>query len=343
MDVIYLFAVIFVKLQHLSKIISNKKLKQTQITKFTNICKQFLIFFSSIEKITSSIENVSNDDISDPISIYKISEKPLSLAFHREFLIVGSNNGIVRGYKVSHGIIQNKSWEINIQSKLPHEEYEISEVNDLWIDYENDLLYCACGLSIFKCSLDDGSVIKSFRGHKDYIHSVDGYMHIFVTSSEDGTVKLWDDRQEKATFTLEPSKNPNLQRKSFGKWMGSASLSKEWLACGGASKCALFHLNQLSNRQPFQIFDYPKEIHVTKFIASDNLLVAGESNVMIQYSLKGDMISEIETSGPAIYSVVWQKRPQSKILSACGASNSIDVTTNFIYKDATLNFYKKEI
>lgn len=304
-----------------------------------------LIYFTfSIEKITTCIENITNDDMSDPLSTYNCTDKPIfSLAFHRDFLIAGSSNGLVTGYVVSNGIIQKTSW--SIQLPLNHEQYEIGEVNDLWVDQANDLIYAACGNWIYQCSLDDGKVVKEFKGHKDYIHSVRGYGDNIVSASEDGSVKLWDQRENKApTVSLEPYKCPTVNRKDFGKWIGSASISKDWLACGGATKLALYNLNHLSSKQPFQVFDsFPKEIHVTDFIDSDRLLVAGECNLIIQYSLKGDMISEIETtSGPAVYSVAWQKKNQRNILAAAGASNHIDITTNFTYKEATLNFYKNE-
>lgn len=147
---------------------------------------------------------------------------------------------------------------------------------------------------------------------------------------------FWDQREKTASFTLEPANNENIKRSNFGNWIGSASINNEWVATGGGPRLALYHLR---NRQPFEIFDFPKEIHVTAFI-DDNLLAAGESNLLCQYSFKGDVLSEIETSGPSCLSVVWQKTPNCKILTACGASNKIDVTTNFTYKDTTLNFYK---
>ena len=137
---------------------------------------------------------------------------------------------------------------------------------------------------------------------------------------------------------MEPSKNANINRPNFGSWIGSATINKEWVATGGGPRLALYHLR---NRQPFQIFDFPKEIYVTDFI-EDNLLAAGESNKLCQYSFKGDVISEIETSGPSVLSVAWQKEPHHKIMTACGASNKIDVTTNFTYKDTTLSFYRKD-
>jgi THO complex subunit 6 len=161
---------------------------------------------------------------------------------------------------------------------------------------------------------------------------------LVVSASEDGTVNFWDQREKNVSFTLEPHKNANINRQNFGHWVGSASISSEWVATGGGPRLALYHLR---NRQPFQIFDFPKEIHVTSFI-DDNLLAGGETNILAQYSLAGETISEIITSGPSILSVAWQKTPNCKILTACGASNKIDVTTNFNYKDTTLNFYGKK-
>lgn len=180
---------------------------------------------------------------------------------------------------------------------------------------------------------------------------------LIVTGSEDGTVKFWDQREKNVAFTLEPYKSANIARPNFGRWIGSASINNDWVATGGGPRLALYHLR---NRQPFQIFDFEKEIHVTDFI-EDNLLAGknlfeeccckvfnifitfsgGESNTLCQYSFKGDVLSEIETSGPSVLSVSWQTSPNCKILTACGASNKIDVSINFTYKDTTLNFYKK--
>ena len=161
---------------------------------------------------------------------------------------------------------------------------------------------------------------------------------LVVSSGQDGLINFWDQREKSVSFTLEPYKNANINRPNFGKWIGSASINNEWVATGGGPRLALYHLR---NRQPFQIFDFPKEIHVTSFI-EDNVLAGGESNILAQYSLTGDTISEIITSGPSILSVAWQLTPNCKILTACGASNKIDVTTNFNYKDTTLNFYGKK-
>lgn len=296
-----------------------------------------LLFPSSVDKIAASIENISNEQISDPFALFKSPDKIYSMSFHREFLIIGSV-GHIHGYSVSSsGIIKKKDWSILLP--ISPEACEMSEVNDLWVDAENDLIYAGCGDSnIYVCSLEDGTFLRKLTGHKDYIHSVHGFDKLVVSASEDGSVNFYDQREKNVSFTLEPHKNANINRPNFGHWIGSASINNEWVATGGGPRLALYHLR---NRQPFQIFDFPKEIHVTSFI-EDNLLAGGEANVLATYSLTGDTISEIVTSGPSVLSVAWQKTPNCKILTACGASNKIDVTTNFNYKDTTLNFYGKK-
>lgn len=62
-----------------------------------------------------------------------------------------------------------------IQLPVSPEACEMSEVNDMWVDSENDKIYAACGDSnVYVCSLEDGSFIKKLSGHQDYIHSVRG-------------------------------------------------------------------------------------------------------------------------------------------------------------------------
>lgn len=138
----------------------------------SKIFNKYIFCDFSVAKITACIENITNEQISDPIAVFKCAEKIFSLAFHREFLIVGSS-GFVSGYSISSGVIQKKSW--SIQLPISPEACEMSEVNDLWVDFENDTVYAACGDSnVYVCSLEDGTFLKKLSGHKDYIHSVHG-------------------------------------------------------------------------------------------------------------------------------------------------------------------------
>jgi hypothetical protein len=139
---------------------------------FSNVSTNLKSVFS-VGRITSCIENITNEKVRDPISIFKSEDKIYSLAFHREFLIVGSA-GYVVGFSVSSGIILKKMWTI----QLPGSHSEMNEVNSMWIDScedsASDLMYVASGNEIFILSLDEGSFIKKLTGHSDYIHSVHG-------------------------------------------------------------------------------------------------------------------------------------------------------------------------
>lgn len=159
-----------------------------------------------------------------------------------------------------------------------------------------------------------------------------------ISGSEEGSVKLWDQREKDAIFTIEPYKDPQIDRNGFGKWIGTVSLSKDWFLSGGGPRLALFHLR---SRQPLQIFDFPQALHVSDFV-EENILAGGDHKNLYQYSFKGDVVSEVQISGSSVYSVVWQNTPPNKIMTMCGTSNNIDVSTNFTYKDTTLSFYRKD-
>lgn len=214
----------------------------------------------------------------------------------------------------------------------------MNEINSMWVDHENENVYAGCGDgNVYICSLEDGQVIKTLSEHSDYIHSIHGHDKLIASASEDGFVKFWDIRENSSVFQIQPSKNAKIARSDYGKWIGAVCVNKDWFATGGGPSLTLYHLR---NREPFHIFDFPKEIHVTSFI-DDNLVVGGEHNSIHQYSLNGEIISEMSISGPSILSIVWQKHSENNILTACGTSNKIDVSTNFNYKDTQLNFYNK--
>lgn len=126
-----------------------------------------------VDRICHAIEKISSEKISDPVSVYNCSEKIFSLAFHNEFLVVGSA-GFVSGYSInSTGGIVKKVW--SIQLPISQEACEMNEVNDLWVDSENDTIYAACGdANVYVCSIEDGSFITKLSGHSDYIHKISG-------------------------------------------------------------------------------------------------------------------------------------------------------------------------
>lgn len=159
-----------------------------------------------------------------------------------------------------------------------------------------------------------------------------------ISASEDGSVKIWDKREKQAVHTIEPYKNDNIKRSEFGKWQGSATISSDWIICGGGPKLSLWHMRTL---QPTSIFTFPKELHVTDFI-NEHILAGGDYQNLYQYNFNGDVVSEVATSGTSVLSVAWQTSPYS-IMSISGTHNNIDIcTNNFTYKENALSFYKRQ-
>ncbi|XP_058062414.1 THO complex subunit 6 [Anopheles bellator] len=299
------------------------------------------IFVYSIERIVTSNENGTTelDKLpTTPVQVFSVSDRCSinSLSFHKDFLIVGLN-GEIWGYQWSSksASIGKKVWVVKLPA--PPESADMSEVNYLWLNQAEEILYAGCGDNImYGISLEDGKVCRDFRGHKDYIHCVTGCGSKLATASEDGSVMLWDCRQKKHTAKLEPHTKPLLQRPEFGRWQGTVSLTDDWFVCGGGPRFSLWHLRSLECTADF---DFPERVHVSGFI-DDLIYAGGDGSKFYQYNFNGDVTAEVPVSGPSAYSVALQTEPY-KFLAIAGSSAQIDVCTNFTYRDIILNTYKK--
>lgn len=110
----------------------------------------------------------------EPMQVFKVSEKHLihSLAFHRNFLIVGTT-GEIAGYAWTNDKLGKKLWAITIPSS--EDSLGFADVNYLYVDKDKDLLYAGCGDNKIYCvNLDNGQIMRDFNEHKDYIHCVFG-------------------------------------------------------------------------------------------------------------------------------------------------------------------------
>lgn len=66
------------------------------------------------------------------------------------------------------------------------------------------------------------------------IISMDIYVCIYrnsqlASSSEDGTVRLWDLRNYDNTNVLTPHMNDKVARPHLGKWIGAVDFTEDWL------------------------------------------------------------------------------------------------------------------
>lgn len=278
-----------------------------------------------------------------PVQVFKTVENGdqiHSLAFHNNFVIVGTRNATVTGYSWMKNEITKKAWEVKLSSSVVNKDSvdpKWTEVNSFWVDKVNNLLFAGCGDNqVYAINLENGKIVREFDGHKDYIHCVQGSPsdNRIFSASEDGSVKFWDSRTKQCTDMIEPFKNENLHRPQFGKWQGTVSVTDDWILCGGGPKFSLWHLRSL---ECTTIYDYPGTAHVSGFL-DDIVYVAGDASNLYQFSLNGDVTAEVPVSGPAVYSVIWQNDP-FKMMSIGGASKNLDICTNFNYKDIVLNLY----
>lgn len=97
-----------------------------------------------------------------------------SLASTENFLIVGTVNEIL-GWEWKAALqtkLSKPAWSIKISSQSKVEQ---TDVNSLWYSDENNKIYAGCGDNkIYVYNLEDGRLVNTFDGHKDYIHSVHG-------------------------------------------------------------------------------------------------------------------------------------------------------------------------
>lgn len=322
-----------------------KVLYNTVLSQTISSCGKYLfagnnfgdIFVLSIKHL----QNTNEDDIPRPTSLEPIQTftiKPKlpvnSLAFHRDFLIVGTV-GSVAGYvwDSDKSLIAKKQWDINIPSTP--ESIEPADINHFWLDNSSDLLYAGCGDNlVYQINLEDGKITRKFNGHKDFIHCVAGWENRLFSASEDGNILFWDVRDEKQVGKLEPYKSGYIARPEYGRWQGTVSVTNDWLVCGGGPKMSMWHLRSL---ECTNVLPFPDKAHCSGFL-DDMIIVAGEHSFLHQYSFNAEITAEVPVSGASVYSVVWQNEPV-KLMSIAGASNCLDLCTNFNYKDMVVKLY----
>lgn len=318
---------------------------------------KFKLYFSSIPQICVSPDEqayefpikteekrdaavaASRNSLAKPIQIFNVTEngkkqQVQSLAFFENFLIVGTNTGRISGYSWIKNRLIKKTWETFLANQNMTDQ---NDMNCFWLHKGEGILYVGCGdNNIYSLSLETGKTLRTFSGHSDYVHWIDGGADSSLYSaSEDGSIKIWDQRENRFVNQLRPYKDERLERLQYGKWQGTVSVTDDWILCGGGPKPCLYHLRSLDCST---IFNVTSTVHVSGFL-DDIVYLGGDTNHLFQYNLKGDVRAEIPVSSSSIYSVVSQTTPD-KFMSIAGASNQLDICTNFNYKDIMLKLYE---
>lgn len=112
----------------------------------------------------------------------------------------------------------------------------------------------------------------------------------------------------------------------YGIWQGAVAVTDDWLICGRGPRGAMFRLR---SKECTYVFSFPGRIHCAGFL-DDMIFLAGEHSHLQEYGFNGEVTAGVPVSRPAAYSVCFQTDPL-KIMSLGGASNSLDLCTNYNY------------
>lgn len=265
-------------------------------------------------------------------------EQICSLASTNKFCITGTVGHI---YGWDWESIKNDtpktSWTISLA--MACETLQKIDINSLFVK-QNELspiLYAGCGDNkIYVFSLEDGNIIRTFDGHEDYIHSIFNLDWQMASASEDGSVKLWDLRQNNMTNMIQPFKEHKASRPHLGKWIGDVSITSDWLVCGGGPRLTLWHMRTLDMMTTFSEMT-DSGIHVAH-LHGDCVLAGGNDSHFYHLSYTGDILSKIDVSPCAVFSAAYIDKPY-EMFSLAGSSIYIDICTNFTYRHKVLSFF----
>lgn len=314
-------------------------------------CNKYLVAASNYGEIAvftvSHFLSVEEEDggNSQRCPFYKFSAHTgsiFAMVMSEDFLISGGNGEI---FAWNWDKLKKKSAEKCWALSIPQGESIVQpEVNALVVsgrDSEQKLLIAGCGDNkIYVWDIETRTLLSMLDRHSDYIHDLalaSNGMQLY-SAGEDGAVLSWDVRTlRRETFHIEPFKHEELQRPRFGKWIGCVSVETgdDWLVCGGGPSLCIWHIPMSSPATC--LVDLARPAHVAHFY--DDMVVAGggEPN-LYHWTFSGDLKAKIETSASSLYSVAFHLGPPQKGLCVAGSSCKIDVCTNFLYRDFSLQF-----
>ncbi|KAJ3642531.1 hypothetical protein Zmor_025299 [Zophobas morio] len=321
----------------------NKRFYNTVLSQTFTPCGNYLVVgdiygtisIFHLSKLVNQGSTITRQD-QIPTNSFTIKEdiQINSLLTTKSHLVVGTV-GEILGYTWKNVKLSKKatpSWTIEIPNAK--DSFEKPDVNCLVLEPENNVLFAACGdNNVYSFNLETRKNIKTFKGHKNYVHCLTHLNNKLISGGEDGLVLMWDARTAAAVGKIEPYTRDKVSRPELGPWIGGVGINDDWLLCGGGPRLSLWHLRSLNISTVFPIDD--KGIHVAE-IFHDKIFAGGRSPLFYQMSFNGDIVIEIPTAAVTTYSAIHQDEP-FQTLCIAGSSPKIDVCSNFIYKNLQLS------
>ncbi|XP_033126784.1 THO complex subunit 6 homolog [Anneissia japonica] len=234
-------------------------------------------------------------------------------------------------------ILQKSSkvaWSLSVPST--QDQFSAPETNSIVYNSKDNVLYSGCGdNNIYTWDLESGSHKSTLSGHTNYVHclSLFNSSNQLVSSSEDGSVRIWDGRGGKeAQHIIEPYKNEECCRPHFGRWVSCVSVDPgdDWLVCGGGVALSLWHLRSLSTTCVYNIGNSCAQC--VQFY--DDLLYSGGSHAMVSHlTMNGEVKTQVPCTPNSVFSLAINTSSETnKVLSVAGSSSQVDIFTNFGYR-----------
>eukprot|EP00163_Fabomonas_tropica_P022860 TRINITY_DN39_c0_g1_i3.p1 TRINITY_DN39_c0_g1~~TRINITY_DN39_c0_g1_i3.p1 ORF type:complete len:309 (+),score=42.25 TRINITY_DN39_c0_g1_i3:624-1550(+) len=220
----------------------------------------------------------------------------------------------------------------------------LSETNDLCISSEHsaETLYTAVGdHNTYAWDMETGQITGTFTGHRSYLHAVrNGAAHEILTGSEDGTVRIWDIRNQGCTRVLTPAEdakrltqrsNTNKKkRRAQGNWIGALAVDRDanWMACGGGAHT--LYLYHLASGMVASTMECQGALQTAMFNQPDDtILCAGIAPIVYHWKKDGSVEQQSDVSCKSVFSVSINEHGNNRVLAASGTSSDVDIFINF--------------
>ncbi|VDN02525.1 unnamed protein product [Thelazia callipaeda] len=180
-------------------------------------------------------------------------------------------------------------------------------------------------------------VISTFKGHAKYVNELAVHSpHVFLSSSEDGTVRLWDVRSEDICV-FDVASHRKLRRRNCGIGVCALDAGDEFLICGGDMEIAMWHISSRSLAQRLTYEDRSIKRYTVAKMGCDRMFVGGSSSRLLQFDYMGQYLTSVRTSLRNIYSVECNSSRSNEMTTAAGDSSLINVFFNSGYVSLCLS------
>uniref|UniRef100_V9L2F0 THO complex subunit 6-like protein n=1 Tax=Callorhinchus milii TaxID=7868 RepID=V9L2F0_CALMI len=290
-----------------------------------------------IFSLSAALSINATEENQKPIFTFQAHSGPVYSLVSTDRQLFSSGTGDVKAWNWNE-LIKKGSKEVWTHRLFFGTSLDVPEINSLVLNEKDNTLLMACGdSSIQGMDLETGKSTLKLTGHSDYIHALTlrEQLRECVSGSEDGSVRLWDLRTEKAVQIIEIYKYQECARPQHGKWIGCLSTDSDWMVCGGGPALTLWHLRSVTPTTIYPLDNCQQQV----MFYQDLILAAGSGPHVSHCQISGDIKAQIPCSPPSVYSLlVNEKSQEHKVLTAAGSSRFIDVFINLSYRAFSLRF-----